>query len=98
MLGGLVSNESMQMFVGGGLYGLLVKHGMIDKLPAIPVLGRTGTAAIALNYFGRRGGGDMVRRAGLAAAVIAGYQLGSEGAIHGDASPEYNAEDDSYGE
>jgi len=97
-LGGLISNESVQMFVGGGLYGLCVKHGLIDKLPALPVIGRTGTAAIVLDYFGRRGGGQMVQRAGRAAAVIAGYQLGSEGSIHGDAGPAYDTPEDSYGE
>jgi hypothetical protein len=95
--GGLVSNENLQLFIGGGLYGLCVKHGLIDKLPALPVIGRTGTAAIVLDYFGRRGGGEMVKRAGRAAAVIAGYQLGSEGSIHGDAGTPYEPED-SYAE
>jgi hypothetical protein len=84
-VGGLVSNESIQMAIGGALYGFAVKSGLIAKLPAIPVLGRTGTAAILLDYFGRHGGGHLALRASRAAAAIAGYQLGSEGAIQGDA-------------
>jgi hypothetical protein len=82
--GGLVSNESVQLAIGGALYGFAVKQGWIEKLPALPIVGRTGAAALILDYFGRRGGGEMVRRAGKAAAVIAGYQLGTEGKILGD--------------
>lgn len=82
--GGIVSNETVQMAIGGALYGFAVKSGLIAKLPAIPVLGRTGTAAILLDYWSRHGGGQMAHRAARAAAAIAGYQLGSEGSIQGD--------------
>jgi hypothetical protein len=84
--GGLVSNESVQLAIGGALYGYAVKSGLIAKLPALPLLGRTGTAAIILDYFGRHGGGSMCSKAAHAAAAIAGYQLGSEGTITGDAN------------
>lgn len=82
--GGIVSNETLQMAIGGALYGFAVKSGLVAKLPAIPVLGRTGTAAILLDYWSRHGGGQMAHRAARAAAAIAGYQLGSEGSIQGD--------------
>jgi len=107
-LGGIISSEAVQMAVGGALYGFAVKQGLIAKLPAIPVLGRTGTAAILLDYWARRGGGQIVHRAARAAAAIAGYQLGSQGKIeadddmHGDitmgdaTTPESLAGDDSY--
>lgn len=72
------------MAVGGALYGYAVKSGLVAKLPAIPVLGRTGTAAILLDYWSRHGGGQIVHRAARAAAAIAGYQLGHEGQISGD--------------
>lgn len=84
MTGGLISNESIQMAVGGALYGFAVKQGLVDKLPAIPVLGRTGTAAILLDYWSRHGGGQLAHRAARAAAAIAGYQLGHDGKISGD--------------
>jgi hypothetical protein len=82
--GGIVSNETIQMAIGGALYGFAVKSGLIAKLPAIPVVGRTGTAAILLDYWSRHGGGQMAHRAARAAAAIAGYQLGAEGKIQGD--------------
>lgn len=82
--GGIISNESIQMAIGGALYGYAVKSGLVAKLPAIPVLGRTGTAAILLDYWSRHGGGSIAHRAARAAAAIAGYQLGAEGQISGD--------------
>ena len=91
--GGLISNEAVQMAIGGAIYGYAVKSGLIAKLPAIPVLGRTGTAAIVLDYFSRHGGGQIALRASRAAAAIAGYQLGSEGAIQGDANDYVSADD-----
>src|SRR5262245_31442535 len=74
--GGIISSESIQMALGGALYGFAVKQGIVAKLPAIPVLGRTGTAAILLDYWARHGGGTLAHRAARAAAAIAGYQLG----------------------
>jgi hypothetical protein len=85
-VGGIVSNEAIQMAIGGALYGYAVKSGLVAKLPAIPVLGRTGTAAILLDYFSRHGGGQLAHRAARAAAAIAGYPLGAEGKISGDLS------------
>lgn len=72
------------MAIGGAIYGFAVKQGLIAKLPAIPIVGRTGTAAILLDYWSRHGGGQIAHRAARAAAAIAGYQLGAEGAIQGD--------------
>lgn len=81
--------------LGGALFGYAVKSGWVDKLPAVPVIGRTGTAALLLNEMAKRGMlSQFTRPAANAAGVLAGYQLGSEGAIHGDASPD--AEDESY--
>lgn len=74
----------MQAFVGGAIYGYAVKSGLVAKLPALPVIGRTGTAALLLAYWGNHGGGRHVHSAAIAAASIAGYQLGNEGSIQGD--------------
>lgn len=74
----------MGMFIGGAIYGYAVKSGIVAKLPALPVIGRTGTAALLLDYWSRHGGGHHVRSAARAAASIAGYQLGNEGSIQGD--------------
>lgn len=82
---GLISNETVQMAIGGVAYGYAVKLGIVEKLPAIPIIGRTGAAALLLDYASRHGGGELCRRASRAAAAIAGYQLGHEGKITGDA-------------
>lgn len=84
--GGFVSSDVVQAVIGGALYGFAVKSGLVAKLPAIPIIGRTGTAALLLDYFARHGGGHWARSASRSAAAIAGYQLGAEGAIQGDAS------------
>jgi hypothetical protein len=83
--GGAASRSNIDVAIGGGLYGLAVKAGLIDKLPAIPIVGRTGTAAILLTYASQRGmGGELVKRMAIAASVLAGYQLGTEGKVLGD--------------
>jgi cytochrome bd-type quinol oxidase subunit 2 len=76
--GGLIAHG-----MGGFAFGYLVKGGYIDKLPDVPVIGRTGAAAIGLNYFSKHGGGALAGNMARAAAVLAGYQLGTEGRVHG---------------
>jgi len=83
-IGGIISNEAMHAAVGGAVYGFAVKSGIVAKLPEIPLVGRTGTAAILLDYWSRHGGGKWAHAAARAAAAIAGYQLGAEGKIQGD--------------
>jgi hypothetical protein len=81
---GFVSQHNIDMAIGGAMVGLAVKQGWIDKLPAIPLLGRIGTAAIVLDYYGKHGGGQMAQRAATACAALAGYQLMQQGHISGD--------------
>lgn len=83
-IGGLGSGGIVQDAVGGALFGFAVKSGWVDRLPAVPVIGRTGLAAILLNEWGKRGGPPMARQAARAAAVLAGYQLGHDGKVTGD--------------
>lgn len=86
--GSAASRSNIDVAIGGGLYGLAVKAGLIDKLPAIPIVGRTGTAAILLTYASQRGmGGELVKRMAIAASVLAGYQLGTEGKVLGGDAP-----------
>lgn len=96
-LGGIASGGAVGYAVGGLIYGFAVKQGLVQKLPAIPLIGRTGAAAILLDFWARRGGGSMVRQAATAAAVLAGYQLGSTGAITGDFATAGDTDGDDYG-
>jgi len=70
------------MAIGGAVYGWLEKS--FPHIPTVPMIGRAGTVAIA-GYFAQRNGfgGQVVRDVTSAAAVIAGYQLGSTGHISG---------------
>lgn len=68
--------------LAGGGVGLLIKSGMVDKLPEIPVVGRIGSAAIVLAYVG--GGSGMIHEMAKGCAFLAGYQMMAEGKIHGD--------------
>jgi hypothetical protein len=69
--------------IGGAVYGFVEKS--FPNLPTLPIVGRAGTVAIACYFLSRRGmGGGLVRDVGMAAASIAGYQLGSTGKIAGD--------------
>jgi hypothetical protein len=69
--------------IGTGIGGLA--YGFIDKtfpnLPRLPLLGKAGTVAVAAYFLGGKHG--LIRDVGVAAAAIAGYQLGHDGTISG---------------
>ncbi len=71
--------------IGGAIFGYIENH--FPTLPTLPVIGRAGTVAVACHFLRKQGGmghGQLVRDVGMAAAVIAGYQLGKTGKIAGD--------------
>jgi hypothetical protein len=74
----------LSLAIGGAIYGFIEKS--FPGLPTVPLVGRAGTVAIAAYFIGKRGGmgGGIVQDVGKAAAVIAGYQLGSTGKISGN--------------
>ena len=85
VVGRIGVNQGFQLAVGGAAYGFLVKQPFFSKVPSLPVIGKTGTAALILSYASSRGmGGALVRNAAVAACCIAGYQLGHDGKISGD--------------
>lgn len=92
--GGFMSRPIVNMGIAGMGVGIAVKSGLMDKLPEIPVIGRIGTAALILDYYGKHGGGDMVRNAAVGCAFLAGYQMGTVGKIEGD--DDVSPDDDSY--
>lgn len=72
--------------IGGAVFGFIEKE-WGPKIPTIPILGRAGTVAVICHFARKQGGmmgSSLVRDVGMAAAVIAGYQLGSTGKITGD--------------
>lgn len=85
-VGGAITAKTM---IGAGIGGAVL--GFVEKtfptLPTVPVLGRAGTIALAAYFLSRQGGigsGGIARDVALAAAVVAGYQIGKTGTIAGD--------------
>jgi hypothetical protein len=74
--------------IGGAIFGFVEKT--FPTLPTVPILGRAGTIAIACYFIGRnsRMGGGIVRDVALAAAAVAGHELGLTGKVSGDYPPE----------
>jgi len=78
--GGGKLNGVLSHVAGGFGYGLVEKT--FPNLPTIPILGRTGTIT-AIAYF-LQGKVPFAKEVMIAGAVLSGYQLGKDGAIHGD--------------
>lgn len=72
----------MEFAIGGAAFGFISKQ-FGDKLPTLPLLGRSGTIALAAYWFGK-GKGGLVRDIAISAAVIAGYEIGTTGHISGE--------------
>ena len=73
-------NRLLGTAIGGLAYGFIEKS--FPQLPTIPLLGKSGTVALACYFFG--GSHNIVKDVGIAAAAIAGYSLGKDGKISGD--------------
>lgn len=80
--GGRGGMTDVQAGIAGLVVGLIEKQGLLNNLPSLPMLGKKGTAAVALHYFAK-GKGGMIRDAKIALSVLAGYDLGKTGAILG---------------
>ena len=70
--------------LGGAAFGYLEKT--FPNFPSLPLIGRSGTIAIAAYFLSKRGGmgGGIVRDIALAGAAITGCQLGKTGVVSGD--------------
>jgi len=78
--GGVTQQRLINVAIGGAAYGFIEK--MLPPTMTLPVVGRAGTIAIGAFYMGK-GRAGIISDVALAAAVIAGYQLGSTGKVSG---------------
>jgi hypothetical protein len=67
--------------LGGFGYGLLIKY-FGEKLPRVPLLGRSGTVAAAVWFLKPKS--QFLQDIGIAAAAIAGASFGETGTVSGD--------------
>ena len=81
--GGSLGAEVMGAALTAGAIGLAEKSGLMDKLPAIPVIGRKGTLAVAAYFWARNGGGKIARDVAICAAVLSLYEYAKDGTISG---------------
>lgn len=66
--------------LGGLAYGLLRKH--VPQLPRIPLLGTSGTVALAIYFL--KPSSKLLQDMGIAAAAIAGSSFGETGSVSGE--------------
>lgn len=69
----------MGVGLGGFAYGMIEKS--FPSLPTLPIVGKSGTVALAVYFFG--GSNELINDIGIAAAAIAGYSLGKTGVVSG---------------
>lgn len=70
--------------IGGAAIGFAEKSGLLDKVPSLPMLGAKGSFAAISYFMGGTKKPGLLRDATIAAATLAGYQMGKEGKISGD--------------
>lgn len=81
--GGSLKNRMTKVAIGGAVLGYVEKSGMTSQIPTIPFIGRKGSIALAAYYLGGQKPG-LLQDVAIAAAVLAGYELGHDGKISGD--------------
>lgn len=82
---GSYKNRLLGTAIGGLAYGFVEKT--FPSMPTLPLVGKSGTVALACYFFG--GSHPIIRDVGIAAAAIAGYSLGKTGKVSGDVDDEH---------
>jgi len=82
-LGGFLGPKNMGLMMGAFAVGVLEKQNMLQQLPSLPFIGRTGTIGLAAHFIAG-GKPGLATDVATAALVIAAHELGSTGSIVGD--------------
>lgn len=82
--GGLNQQTLIGAGIGGFAFGMIIKN--FPQLPTVPILGKAGTVALLALF--AKGKIPYSKEIGIAAASIAGYQMGTEGHVLGDVAPQ----------
>ena len=72
----------VEMSVAAYVVGLAEKSGVLSAIPSIPMIGKKGTAAIALHFFGKSNA--YARKAALVLAIVSAHEFGKNGSIDGE--------------
>lgn len=86
--GGSFTKTLVGCGIGGAVYGYIEKH-WGPNIPSLPIIGKSGTIAVAAYFAHKNGfGGEISRDTAIAAAVIAGYSFGTTGKVSGNVAPQ----------
>jgi hypothetical protein len=82
--GALLSPQRMGITAGALALGFLEKNATFASLPALPLVGKTGTIGIAAFLLSDNGRNKLADDACTAALALAAYELASKGTILGE--------------
>jgi hypothetical protein len=82
LVGGFLSGHRTELALGALGVGFLEKQNMLSNLPALPIVGRKGTIALAAHFIsgGKPGLASSICTAAL---VLAAHEFGQTGSISG---------------
>jgi hypothetical protein len=75
------TNAMLTVGAGGLAIGWIEKH-YGDTIPTLPFVGKKGAVALAIHFFKPKN--KWIQAAGIAAAAISGYELGTVGHVTGE--------------
>lgn len=83
MLGGLTNKNRIGIVMGAFAVGILEKQNLMQQLPAIPFLGRTGTIGVGAYLLSNGGRNRLADEICTAAFALAAHELATTGSIVG---------------
>ena len=86
-MGNLLSKQRMGIVAGALAFGFLEKQSLFQSLPALPMIGKSGTIGLAAFLLSDGGKNKLADDICTAALVIAAHELGSTGTIVGEDDP-----------
>jgi hypothetical protein len=84
MLRGLMNKERLGIVAGAFAVGVLEKQNLLQQLPALPLIGRTGTIGLGAYLLSNGGRNRLADEICTAAFVLAAHELASTGTVVGD--------------
>jgi predicted lipid-binding transport protein (Tim44 family) len=87
MLGGLMNKQRLGIMAGAFAVGFLQKQALLQKLPALPLIGATGTLGLAAYLFSNGGKNRLADEVCTAAFVLAANELATTGTVVGAEEP-----------
>lgn len=80
--GAITHSQIIAPAIGGFAVAKIEDTGILDSIPTLPLLGKKGTACLAIHLIRPQATG-ILRDVKIALATMAGYELGKSGIISG---------------